>query len=112
MEYGRRGEPIHDLMEVARLRANNTYKTVAHTRFNNGWLVSCVWTAIDYGWGETETPIIFEVAINLGDGWLPQNRFPTEQLAVVYHQKTVKRLVHDFPQEKLSIVESKYVRLI
>lgn len=60
MYYDRRGLPLRDVHDWARLFGDRSYKLLAWTHLPNGYWVSTIWLGLDHSFSRTGPPLIFE----------------------------------------------------
>ncbi len=103
--YDRQGRPI-GAREWARKTEDREYCFVAQ-HWVRGWKVSTIWLGIDYGFGKSPAPLIFETmifapkdaTIGRGASGVPvdldeyQERYPTEAAAQAGHDRALAAVV-------------------
>jgi hypothetical protein len=91
-KYDRDGEPIHDVLEWARLFENDEYRRIALTNLPSGIEVSTVWLGINHRFVGDGPPLIFETMVFGGEHNEEMWRYATENEARQGHEWVVKML--------------------
>lgn len=99
--FDRDGNPYPDVLAWARDFENMDLRQVKLTRLKVPRVyISTIWEGLDNSltsWlYDNPMPLIFETAINYGNGWLPQVRWPTLDHAVRGHDVVADRLAQEW----------------
>lgn len=98
--YDRSGEPI-SMMKYLMLFSDKRYQQVAYDEIGD-YSISTVWLGIDFGFGVSDEPVIFETMIFGPSGALSQEqyRYTSETEALAGHAQLVAQAELLLPLER------------
>ncbi len=100
--YDREGKEI-TIDDWAKKFENGDYKVVRKSTVH-GMDISTVWLGSDHGFGMSEKPIIFETMIFGGPWDQFEQRYPSEEQAVLGHH-TIERMIEYHYETKFEVEE-------
>lgn len=81
--------------EINDLLGDVNYRRIATTRLKNGTWISTIWMGLDFNLSlslsPSSRPLIFETMIFWNDGHNDQDRYSTEEEAIIGHRMMVAR---------------------
>lgn len=98
--YDRKGEPILDVNEWARLNEDPDYHFVRRDLIGDRWVIT-IWIGLDHLTGEAEKPHIFTSGVFVAQDrrdpgaigqMLEEHSYATEEEAIAGHEKLVGEL--------------------